>query len=92
MENPKIEDFKGNEPSFYKGGLTGLIKEAKSEGHDGVIAENIKDVPLTSDVGAFDEYIVWIPKQVFQGQSRRWFKRISYSVSDKQIQGAGCCD
>jgi len=47
-DNPKVVDMKGK--SSVQGELSRIIKEAKKEGHDAVVFQNISDNPLSTDV------------------------------------------
>lgn len=57
MQNPLVKDMEGL--SYRRVGISSLIRQAKDQGHDGVIIQNVRDADLPTDV-----FIAMEPTQI----------------------------
>lgn len=69
MRNPFVVNAGGRSPFELRPGFTDLIKQAKDNGHDGVIFKELKDAVRTS--GAANHYVVFDSAQIKSATGNR---------------------
>jgi hypothetical protein len=63
MKNPFVFDAKGESYTYIEDSLTNIIQKAKKQGHDGVIFQNLDDIPGRTNAIS-NHYVVFDPKQI----------------------------